>query len=130
MKKIIILVTALVATGAHAENATVKELQFDYQVKGAGPFSAEAGKAMWTRQNAREGEQRSCASCHTDNLRNMGKQANTGKPIEPLAPSVNKERFTRKAEVEKWFGRNCKWTLGRACTPQEKGDFLAYIVTQ
>ncbi|TBR21868.1 MAG: DUF1924 domain-containing protein, partial [Candidatus Nitrosotenuis sp.] len=29
--------------------------------------------------------------------------------------------------VEKWFKRNCKETLERECTPQEKGDFLAYL---
>jgi hypothetical protein len=130
MKKLIVILAALTSTGVFAENAVVKQLQFEYQTKGAGPFSADAGKSMWTRQVTREGEQRSCASCHTDDLRKGGKQANTGKPIEPMAPSINKERLTYKAEVEKWFGRNCKWTLGRACTPQEKGDFLAYIVSQ
>ncbi|MEA3244387.1 MAG: DUF1924 domain-containing protein, partial [Pseudomonadota bacterium] len=30
-------------------------------------------------------------------------------------------------KIEKWFKRNCKWTLGRECTAQEKADFLAYI---
>jgi formate-dependent nitrite reductase cytochrome c552 subunit len=130
MKKLILILAAFAATGAYAENAVVKELQFDYQTKGAGPFTADAGKTMWTRITAREGKQRSCATCHNSDLKSVGKQANTGKPIKPLAPSANAERLTRKAEVEKWFNRNCKWTLGRACTPQEKGDFLAFIVTQ
>ena len=29
--------------------------------------------------------------------------------------------------MEKWFRRNCHWTLGRACMPEEKADFLAFI---
>jgi hypothetical protein len=128
MKKIIFILAALAAGTAFADGATVKELQFEYQSRGAGPkFSAEAGKAAFQRENMTEGEKRSCTSCHTSDLRAEGKQANTGKVIKPMAPSVNAERLTRPAEVEKWFNRNCKWTLGRACTPQEKGDFLAYI---
>jgi len=34
------------------------------------------------------------------------------------------------AKTEKWFLRNCKWTMGRTCTAQEKGDFLAYFQSQ
>lgn len=130
MKKMFLVAMTLAASVAIADEATVKALQFEYQLKGAGSSNAEAGKSMWTREFSRDGEQRSCASCHTNDLRKTGKQLNTGKPIEPLAPSANKERLTRKAEVEKWFNRNCKWTLGRTCTPQEKGDFLAYIASQ
>ena len=51
----------------------------------------------------------------------------TGKAIEPLAPSANPKRLTDPEHIEKWFLRNCKWTLGRECTPQEKGDFLVMI---
>jgi hypothetical protein len=31
--------------------------------------------------------------------------------------------------VGKWFGRNCRDVLGRACTAQEQGDVLAYLLT-
>jgi hypothetical protein len=31
--------------------------------------------------------------------------------------------------VEKWFKRNCNDVVGRACTAQEKGDVLAYVMT-
>lgn len=130
MKKTLLVLALLAASGAHADDATVKALQLDYQTKGARTFSAEAGKAMFHREQTTEGETRSCTSCHTSDLRQEGKQAKTGKVIKPLAPSANAERLTRKAEVEKWFTRNCKWTLGRPCTPQEKGDFLTYIATQ
>jgi len=51
----------------------------------------------------------------------------TAKRIEPMAPSVNPERLTDPAKIEKWFGRNCEWTIGRDCTTQEKADFLAFI---
>jgi hypothetical protein len=44
-----------------------------------------------------------------------------------MAPSANPERLADKAKIEKWLARNCKWTLGRACTPQEKGDVLVMI---
>ncbi|MEG7525318.1 MAG: DUF1924 domain-containing protein [Chromatiales bacterium] len=54
----------------------------------------------------------------------------TGKVIEPLAPSVNPKRFTDQRKVEKWFIRNCKWTLGRECSSQEKGDLLVYLLSQ
>jgi len=130
MNKILVLLATLATGNVLADDATVKALQLDYQTKGVRSVSADAGKAMWTREFANEGEQRSCATCHTSDLRQGGKHASTGKAIKPLAPSVNNERLTRKAEVEKWFSRNCKWTLGRACTPQEKGDFLAYIASQ
>ncbi|MCW8907187.1 MAG: DUF1924 domain-containing protein, partial [Sedimenticola sp.] len=50
-----------------------------------------------------------------------------GKAIEPMAPTVNPKRLTEVKQIKKWFVRNCKWTLGRECTAQEKGDFLAYL---
>ena len=51
----------------------------------------------------------------------------TGKTIRPLAVAANPERFTDPAKVEKWFGRNCKEVVGRACTPGEKANFVAYM---
>lgn len=59
----------------------------------------------------------------------MGKHSVTGKPIDPLAPAANPERFTNPAKVEKWFKRNCKDVLKRECTPQEKGDVLTYLLS-
>jgi hypothetical protein len=44
-----------------------------------------------------------------------------------MAPSVDAERYTDLGKMEKWFKRNCKWTWGRECTPQEKGDLLEYL---
>ena len=47
-----------------------------------------------------------------------------------MAPSVNPKRLTDRSKIEKWFKRNCKWTLGRECTPQEKGDILTFLLAQ
>ncbi len=69
----------------------------------------------------------SCATCHTADPRQQGK-TRANKIIEPMAARLNAERFTDPAKVEKWFGRNCKDVLERACTSQEKGDYIQYLV--
>ncbi len=88
-------------------------------------FSAQRGQAWFA---ATHGGEWSCASCHTHDPRQTGRHARTGKPIAPLAPAANAERFTWPDKVEKWFRRNCNDVLGRACTVQEKGDVLAYLM--
>lgn len=95
---------------------------------GAGGDAAR-GEAAWTASHRPPGAPgpRSCASCHTADLTRAGKHATTGKPIEPMAVSVSPGRLADPAKVEKWLGRNCRWTLGRECTTGEKADFLAYI---
>jgi hypothetical protein len=88
-----------------------------------------SAEALWTRpfKDEKSGESRRCSQCHSEDLRRPGKHATTGKVIEPLAPSANPKRLTDPEHIEKWFLRNCKWTMGRECTPQEKGDFLVMI---
>ena len=88
-------------------------------------FSAPRGEAFF---KARHGGDWSCSSCHHDNPALVGKHAKTNKEIKPLAPAANPERFTDMAKVEKWFKRNCRDVLNRACTAQEKGDVLAYLL--
>ncbi len=88
-------------------------------------FSAAHGESFF---KAKHGNDWSCASCHTDNPAVTGKHAKTGKAIEPLAPAANAERFTDRKKVAKWFKRNCNDVLDRVCTPQEKGDVLAYLL--
>lgn len=87
------------------------------------PFSADRGAEVWHRD--REGRQ--CTSCHLDSLYANGRHQKTGKVIEPMAPSVNPERLTDLKKMKKWFLRNCKWTFGRECTAQEKGDVLVWL---
>lgn len=89
-------------------------------------FSAERGRSFFSTTH---GSDWSCASCHTNNPGQGGSHAVTRKLIEPLAPAANPRRFSDAAKVDKWFGRNCKDVLGRACTPEEKGDLLAYLLT-
>lgn len=89
-------------------------------------FSAKRGEVFYKENH---GQEWSCASCHTDNPANVGSHAITKKVIQPLAPSVNAERFTDPAKVDKWFKRNCNDVLKRECTTQEKGDFITYLLT-
>jgi len=90
------------------------------------PLSAERGQQFFAQTHGKEW---SCTSCHTRNPASAGKHAVTSKAIDPMAPAVNSSRFTRAAKVEKWFKRNCNDVLGRACTAQEKGDVLTYLLT-
>ena len=118
---------ALCSAGASAD--TVADLLRQYESQGASRFAAATAESMWSKPfpDAKTGEQRKCSLCHSEDLKRTGKHAVTGKLIEPLAPSANPKRLTDAEHVEKWFSRNCKWTLGRECTPQEKGDFLVMI---
>lgn len=89
-------------------------------------FSAARGESFFKTKHNHD---LSCSSCHTDNPAAQGKHAETDKLIKPLAPSANPERFTDMKKVAKWFKRNCNDVLDRECTPQEKGDVLAYLLT-
>jgi len=89
-------------------------------------FSPQRGETFFRVTHGREW---SCASCHTQTPAAAGKHAKTDKPIAPLAPAANAERFTRPDKVDKWFKRNCNDVLGRACSAQEKGDVLAYLTS-
>lgn len=91
-------------------------------------FDATRGETLWHKKyEGEDGKERSCQTCHGKDLTKTGKHAKTGKKIDPLAPSANSERFTELKKIEKWFKRNCKWTIGRECTNQEKGDILKYL---
>lgn len=101
-----------------------------YKSQGAKGFSAERGERLWQQKylSAKTGKMHSCESCHGKKIEESGKHVKTGKVIDPIALSANQERFKDSKKIEKWFKRNCKWTLGRLCTPQEKGDFLTFLI--
>ncbi len=124
----IFLSCLLFALPAQAEHTQDFLNQFTAQAKAANPdfsgFSASRGEQFFKTHHAAEW---SCSSCHTDNPWTSGKHVVTQKPIEPLAPSANAERFTNPAKVDKWFKRNCKDVVGRECTAEEKGDVLSYL---
>lgn len=98
----------------------------EYRARGVQSFDAGAGAALWRRDFSGK----SCASCHTDSPRNPGRHDGTSEPIDPMAPSVNPGRLTEIRQMKKWLLRNCKSTLGRECTPQEKGDVLTWLREQ
>lgn len=114
--------------------SVVDDLLAGYQGSGAPLYDAKWAEANWSKKfpapKDEPGAERSCSTCHTTDLKAKGKHATTGKAIDPLAPSVNKERLTEAKNIEKWFKRNCTWVLGRECTPQEKGGFLQFIRSQ
>ena len=93
-------------------------------------FSAERGATLYqaTHTGGKQGTG-SCTVCHGKSPQDTG-QTRAGKTIEPMAVSKNPARYTDKANVEKWFTRNCQDVLGRACTAREKGDFLTYMMGQ
>lgn len=123
------VVAGLTANPAFAE--TPEEVLASLKVAASGTpgfqgFSAERGQKFFkTKYN----HDMSCSTCHTDNPAAQGKHSETDKIIKPLAPAANAERFTDMKKVAKWFKRNCNDVLDRECTPQEKGDVLAYLLT-
>jgi hypothetical protein len=114
--------TALAADPAGLLSGYVSEVR-----KNDAAFAASAarGEAFF---NARHGSEWTCASCHGNAPTGQGRHAKTGRAIAPLAPAANAERFADAAKAEKWFRRNCNDVLGRACTPAEKADVLAFLL--
>lgn len=129
MKPWMILTVFLIATPVQAGN--VEELLAQYRSQGAATFNAQSGRILWQQNFGKdaEGRERACTTCHGDDPRQAGRHHQTQKPIEPMAPTANRERFTDAAKVEKWFLRNCKGVLERECTPQEKGNLLEWLRT-
>lgn len=129
MKAVFVSLSLLAAPGA-AMAADAAGFLAGYQTEArkadaAFAASAQRGEQFFTSQHGREW---SCASCHGATPTVQGRHAKTAKVIAPLAPKANAERFTDAARVEKWFRRNCNDVLGRACTPAEKADVLAYLL--
>jgi len=92
-------------------------------------FLPDAGRQFFTREYTFRGQQISCSACHTNDPAKEGKHIKTKKKIAPLSPVVNKERFTDLDKIEKNFTDHCNEVLGRDCTAQEKGDYIAYLLT-
>jgi hypothetical protein len=117
---------------ALADSPAVTKLLGEYAAQGANNPDVQEGGLLWlkTFKGDESFPERSCTSCHTDILKQAGKHVKTKKIIDPMAPSVNPERLSSTQKIEKWFKRNCKWTLGRECTASEKASLLAYIKHQ
>ena len=129
LHKILMAAIMLFATSAALATPATDELFARYKSEGAAGFDAERGSKAWAKENkGEEGEMMSCSTCHGKDLSKEGKHHKTGKVIQPMAPSANKERFTDAKKIEKWFKRNCNDVLARECTAQEKGDFLKFLL--
>jgi hypothetical protein len=124
--------SALLGVACVAAATSPNELLRDYEtaarvsVAGFDGFSAERGAAFFRSVHGRDW---SCATCHGEQPIRAGRHAVTGKTITPLAPAANPARFTDAADVEKWFRRNCRDVVGRACSAREKGDVLTFLST-
>jgi len=125
---IVLALVAVPGIALAADPAAVTQLLDQYRQEGAAGFDAARAKDDWTKEHpADDGKMRSCITCHGSDLTKPGRHAKTGKVIDPMARSVNPDRYTDPAKIEKWFKRNCKWAWGRLCTPQEKGSFLMFL---
>jgi len=111
-----------------AQAATPSELLAGYSALAGGPASAERGEKLFSTNFGRD-LGLSCASCHGAPPTKPGKDVVSEKPIAPLAPASNPKRFTDKAKVETNFNLNCKDVVGRVCTPGEKADVLAWLIS-
>jgi len=122
------------SSAAMAENL-IPEMLKTYEAEGASHFDAKAGEVLWHKEyaapeDAESPKPRSCQTCHGTDLTKPGEHVRTGKVIDPMALTVNPQRFSEVKKIRKWFRRNCKWVMGRACTAQEKGDILTYLQQQ
>ena len=127
----LIIPACLFVTSAVAGPAQNRILQHYKDLAGAGAvFSAAAGKAFFLKQHSGgKPKTPSCKTCHTSSPLRKGK-TRAGKDIAPMALSKTPDRFSDPKKVEKWFRRNCRSVLGRECTPQEKGNFLTFMINQ
>ncbi|MGQ9367094.1 DUF1924 domain-containing protein [Azospirillum sp. ST 5-10] len=123
--------SALAAAGPRAALLDTLATQAAKETPGFAGFSAERGRALYLGPHAGgKAGANACAVCHTPTPTATGRHYKTGRDIPPMAVSANPERFTDPAEVEKRFERDCPNVLGRACTAQEKGDFITYLSAQ
>ena len=131
MKKTLFISVLVLFTHTAMAQTVVDDALRTFSENGKLKFDAQRGHALWTKKfSSKDGKIRRCTTCHGEDLTKNGKHARSGKLIKPMAPSVNPERYTKMKKINKWFKRNCKWTLGRECTNQEKGDLLKYLSQQ
>lgn len=130
MKTFITLILTLFLSQSVYAGSAIDDALKQYSA-GKLSFDAKRGEKLWNKTfPAKDGKSRQCNTCHNKDHTKAGKHFKSGKKIEPMAPSANKKRFTKLKKINKWFKRNCKWTLGRECTNQEKGDLLKYLSQQ
>lgn len=91
--------------------------------------SVADGREFYTKKHSVKGKDISCSSCHTDNPTQKGKHAESGKEIQPLSPNTNPKRFAVLNKSEEGFVKHCNDILARNCTPQEKANYVTYLLS-
>jgi hypothetical protein len=99
-----------------------------YEKLAGAPGSPERGKTLFTT-DFKQVMGWTCSSCHTANPRLRGEDQLKDKTLAPLAPSANPKRLTDPVKVELALNLNCNDVVGRKCTPQEKADVLAWLIS-
>ena len=140
MKKLNIVLAALLgfaAFSAQADVANAEKLAKKYTTiaKTANPdfagTSVADGKLFFNRKiKSVSGKEMACASCHTANPADAGKNVATGKAIAPLSPVVNAKRFNDVDKVESKFTQHCNEIIGSDCTAAEKANYITYLLTE
>lgn len=122
-----VMLPQLGAAYAASPASLLAALEAEAELQAGTPMrsSPARGEALFNTRRA----DWSCASCHTSDPRREGSHVVTGKPIKPMAPAANPNRFTDRAKTDKWFRRNCQDVLGRACTAAEQADVVAYLLS-
>jgi len=137
MKTMMAVFGVLFSVHALADVTNAEKLVYKYTniAHSADPLykapSITDGKIFFNRKfKTPGGQEAACASCHTSNPANVGKNIVTHKEIPPLAPRVNTKRFTDLDKVEEEFTKHCNDILGADCAASEKADFIAYLLTE
>jgi hypothetical protein len=116
---------------ARPNEAILKELEKEARSADAKfvQFDSSAGERFFRKETINSSsEKTSCMTCHTSDPKKEG-MTRANKMIQPMAPVANADRFTEMIKVQKWFKRNCNDVLERVCTPQEKGNFVKYMMS-
>jgi hypothetical protein len=124
------------------QSEVMKQLLVSYEAKAmaeakvknspSGPFkvfTAETGREFYLKRRSFQKTDPTCSNCHTEDPKKEGKHSETKKPVRPLAPSVNPERFVDINKVEKNFAEHCYDMLDRDCYANEKGNYIAYLMS-
>lgn len=93
------------------------------------PFTAEAGREFYLKRRSWQLTDPTCSGCHTEDPKKEGKHIETKKPIKPLAPVANADRFVNIEKVEKNFADHCQDLLERDCYANEKGSYISYMMS-
>lgn len=130
-----LLSLATLSAQADVGNAEKLVAKYSAAAKKANPAytgpSAIAGQLFFNQKiMLQNGKEIACASCHTSNPANPGKNIITGKTIFPLSPSIDQRRFSNLDKVEDQFTQHCNDILGDDCTAKEKADYIAYLLTE